>query len=79
MVAADSLLVEFTVFGLLGELWDEREELRPDVVFSEDFCALHLEASVEDGKGDLLVGGKEIEGLDVELVFKKILLFYLFD
>ena len=61
-ISPDQLQAEVSFYCLLVQLGlltfggDEIEKLLPDLVFEEDFCALHLETCVEEIQRNLLVG-----------------------
>lgn len=55
------------------------QQLAPDSVLEEDFCALHLETCVEDGQGDLLVGWETVQVLHDEVVLQQVLSFDFLD
>ena len=73
-VGVDGGLVELGLLVLRG---NQPKQFAPDLVFEQDFGALHFEAGLQQLEGDFLVGRKLLEVLDCELVLQQELLLYL--
>ena len=58
---------------------DEIKQLVPNLVFEEDFGALHFKAAMEEVEGNFLVCLKLLQTIDRELVLQQKLFLDFFD